>query len=373
MSLGRGYGESVAPANDRPSSAGTWRRAAMAPPVQIFSTCPPSVEAGAARTTGSGGAYAARVADVARWSERAGCEGILIYTDNRLVDPWLVSQLVIEATETLCPLVAVQPAYMHPYTAAKMVTTLGYLYGRKVYLNMVAGGFKRDLEALNDFTPHDDRYLRLEEYSNIVKALVVGSPEARAVSTKGDYYSVEGLKLSPPLAPELAPEFFVSGSSEAGLNAAAALDAVAIRYPQPTKAYQDGSLSAHQKRGVRIGIIARDTADEAWRVAEERFPPDRRGEIVHQLAMKTSDSRWHQDLSERPEAESDPDSPYWLRPFRSYQTFCPYLVGSYERVAREVSSYIEAGFRTFILDIPPNQFELDSTRRVFEPARLAAG
>ena len=83
---------------------------------------------------------------MARWSESAGCEGVLIYTDNRLVDPWLVSQIVIEATDSLSPLVAVQPIYMHPYTVTKMVTTLGYLYDRKIYLNMVAGGFNSPLK-----------------------------------------------------------------------------------------------------------------------------------------------------------------------------------------------------------------------------------
>ena len=320
--------------------------------VQVFSTCPPSVGAGGSSATEAGASYRRRVAEVARWSESAGCEGVLIYTDNRLVDPWLVSQIVIEATDSLSPLVAVQPIYMHPYTVTKMVTTLGYLYDRKIYLNMVAGGFKRDLEALNDFTPHDDRYTRLVEYSRIVRELTVKSTHNLAVSTKGIYYTVEGLKLSPPLEPELAPEFFVSGSSEAGFQAATALDAVAIRYPQPIRSYHPGRLSAGQRHGIRLGIIARETTDEAWSVAEERFPPDRRGEIAHKLAMKTSDSHWHQDLSERPEVESDPDSPYWLRPFRSYQTFCPYLVGSYERVTREITSYIQAGFHTFILDNP---------------------
>jgi alkanesulfonate monooxygenase SsuD/methylene tetrahydromethanopterin reductase-like flavin-dependent oxidoreductase (luciferase family) len=61
---------------------------------------------------------------------------------HSLVDPWLVAQLVIQATTTLCPLVAVQPVYLHPYAAAKMVATLGHLHGRRVYLNMLAGGFK---------------------------------------------------------------------------------------------------------------------------------------------------------------------------------------------------------------------------------------
>src|SRR2546430_4749483 len=35
-----------------------------------------------------------------RWSEDAGCRGILVYTDNRLVDPWLVAQLIVENTRT---------------------------------------------------------------------------------------------------------------------------------------------------------------------------------------------------------------------------------------------------------------------------------
>jgi alkanesulfonate monooxygenase len=86
--------------------------------------------------------------------------------------------------------------------------------------------------------------------------------------------------------------------------------------------------------------------------------------------MKTSDSRWHKDLSERPEAE--PDSPYWLRPFHSYQTFCPYLVGSHERVASEIAGYVAAGFRTFILDVPPDEEELHTIQEVFRRAEQVA-
>src|SRR5689334_3825237 len=104
--------------------------------LQVFSTCPSSLL--------TPDDYANKVRDIARWSESAGCTGILIYTDNSLVDPWLVSQLIIESTRSLSPLVAVQPLYMHPYAVAKIVATLGFLYRRRVFLNMVAGGFKND-------------------------------------------------------------------------------------------------------------------------------------------------------------------------------------------------------------------------------------
>ena len=117
-----------------------------APWLQVFSTCPSS--------STSPERYLERVAKVARWSERAGCTGILVYTDNSIVDPWMVSQIILQNTASLSPLIAVQPVYMHPYSVAKIVSSLAFLYGRRVYLNMVAGGFKNDLIALNDQTPH---------------------------------------------------------------------------------------------------------------------------------------------------------------------------------------------------------------------------
>ena len=58
---------------------------------------------------------------------------------------------------------------MHPFTVAKTIASIGCLYGRQMYLNMVAGGFKNDLNALNDTTPHDKRYERLAEYTTIIK------------------------------------------------------------------------------------------------------------------------------------------------------------------------------------------------------------
>src|SRR5262245_46448899 len=184
--------------------------------VEIFSTCPSSANSDQAT-------YLRQVVEVARWSEAAGCQGILVYTDNSLIDPWLVSQIIIQNTTSLCPLVAVQPVYMHPYSVAKMIASIAYLHGRKIYLNMVAGGFKNDLVALDDQTPHDRRYDRLVEYTNVITRLLAGGP----VTFTGDFYKVDRLALKPSLPAELMPGVFVSGSSEAGLAAARAMQATA--------------------------------------------------------------------------------------------------------------------------------------------------
>jgi len=306
--------------------------------------------------------FVRNVIQVAQWSEEANCEGILIYTDNSLLDPWLIAQIILQNTRRICPLVAVQPAYMHPYSVAKMVTSLAHLYGRRVYLNMVAGGFKNDLIALNDTTPHDKRYARLVEYTTIIMELL---REDKAVSYAGEFYVVDKLRMVPALPPELFPGVLVSGSSEAGIAAARVLGATAVKYPQPADCEP---ADANGGSAIRVGIIARQQDSDAWQTAFERFPVDRKGQLTHQLAMKTSDSVWHQQLSGMARVENANHSPYWLHPFETYKTFCPYLVGSYESVAGELAKYVRNGYQTVILDIPPSKEELAHIKCVLQLA-----
>lgn len=311
--------------------------------LQVFTTCPPSDRTDPA-------AYRSQLGEIARWSEAAGCVGTLIYTDNRLYDPWLLAQIVIEQTERLSPLIAVQPVYMHPYTVAKLVATFAHLYSRRLWLNLVAGGFRNDLRALGDETPHDMRYERLVEFGLILKRLLA---DGGATTFAGAYYQTHNLRLTPPVPPELAPGLIVAGSSRSGALAAQALDATAVTYPQAATEFEPPPAD---RRGIRIGIIARADREEAWDVARRRFPSDRRGQLSHSLAIAVTDSQWHKQLEA---SDVDSQSPYWLHPFKNYQTFCPYLVGDYVTVAAELARYLEHGIATLILDVPASPAELE--------------
>jgi alkanesulfonate monooxygenase len=329
---------------------------------RVFSTAPQSADV-------SDRDYLRQCTAVARWSEEAGCTGILIYTDNRLIDPWLCAQVVIQNTASLWPLVAVQPIYMHPYAVAKMVASLGYLHQRRVALNMVAGGFKNDLIALNDDTPHDRRYDRLIEYTSLITRLLASD---KPVGLDGEFYQVSNLQLRPPLAAALQPAVFVSGSSPAGMAAAKRLGAVAVEYPKPGAEYEAKGHGLRAGSGIRIGIIADEQRKRAWDVAHARFPGDRRGQMLHELAMKVSDSHWHRQLAQLPGQEFDTDGVYWLWPYRNYNTFCPYLVGSFDDVAAELARYLRAGFDHYILDIPAAEDELRRAGEVFRRAEALA-
>jgi len=332
---------------------------AASDPVDLFTTCPTYDGSDSA-------AYIRRICEVGRWSDNAGCKGILIYTDNSVVDPWLISQMIIQNTRALSPLVAVQAVYMHPYTVAKTVSSLSYLHNRQMALNMVAGGFKNDLAALDDRTPHDKRYDRLVEYGTIIARLLAGGPP---VTFEGEFYRVAQLSLKPPLAPELFPIITISGSSPAGLAAANSLGAIPVKYPEPPEQCAIQPALRNNGCGIRVGIIARELEEEAWKIAEGRFPPNRQGQIMHTLAMKISDSVWHRTLSELGEESQGERNTYWLWPFQNYGTFCPYLVGSYEQVANEVGRYLAAGYRTFILDVPASEEDLTHIGNVFAEAR----
>jgi alkanesulfonate monooxygenase len=302
---------------------------------------------------------------------------MLVYTDNSLVDPWLVAQLVLQQTERLSPLVAVQPAYMHPYAVAKMVTSLSFLHGRCMSLNLVAGGFRNDLLAMGDDTPHDERYARITEYGSIVVGLLRGE----SVSLDGTHYQVKNLKLTPKLPDELFPVLLMSGSSPAALATARTLGATAIRYPQDPEKEEDIERPDGVQMGLRVGIVAHEDAASAWAEAERRFPDDWQGQIMHELAMKTTDSHWHKQLSvdaagfegnDGSPRDAHARSPYWLHPFQQYQTFCPYLVGSYERVADEIERYSTMGDRVLIVDIPLEEEDLVHANRVLERVEVGS-
>ncbi len=337
--------------------------------LELYTTCPGNTSDDVVDRPGffkeGGASYTKRVVDVARWSEECGFKGILIYIDNALINNWSLAQVVLEHTVRLIPLLAVQPIYMHPYWVAKQISTFGHLYGRQIALNMLAGAFPNDLKELHDQTPHDERYDRMTEYTNVIMSLLDSSTP---VSFAGRYYQIDKLKMKPPLPKHLLPVVLMSGASDAGMAAARALKAVAVRYPKPVSFYEANPLESDMQFGIRLGITARENKQDAWTIAHARFPEDRKGKITHQLANKISDSVWHKELSSLKEEMTD-GYPYWLGPFQNYKTFCPYLVGNYRDVAEIVARYIAVGFRTFITDIPPDKEELFHQKIVFDLAQ----
>src|SRR3569623_2275800 len=136
--------------------------------------------------------YVGELMLVAEFADRNGFEGILLFEGNDVfVEPWAMAQHIMAATERSAPLIAVNPIYMHPFTAAKFVSSFAQLYGRKVYLYMISGTAVSDLQGLGDEQSHADRYIRLGELVTLMRQLLA-SP--RPATFEGRFYRARNLQ-----------------------------------------------------------------------------------------------------------------------------------------------------------------------------------
>jgi long-chain alkane monooxygenase len=134
----------------------------------------------------------------------------------------------------------------HPYTFARKVSTLDHLSNGRVSWNVVTSFQRSAWQNMghDDVDLHGSRYVRGQEYVDVVYKLLEGSWDDDAVvrdqprrvyadpsrvhdiQHKDDYYSVPGINLVEP-SPQRLPLLFQAGSSDDG-RSFAALNAEAI-------------------------------------------------------------------------------------------------------------------------------------------------
>jgi alkanesulfonate monooxygenase len=305
--------------------------------------------------------YWKNIETVMRLSDRYGYTGLLIFTGNDvLIEPWVVAQRVLAGTRQLSPLVAINPLYMHPFTAAKFISSFAHLYGRRTYVNLVTGAALSYQEAFHDGLSHDERYERLREYAEVMKQLLT----LPSVSHEGRYYPVSNLQLLPRPPEPLRPGFLLAGQSEAALRTATALGAVSMQMLPATLG--DGLRAG--VRGVHFGIITRPQEAEAWKAARALFPEDTLGQEVLELSMRNTDAEWKWRMKMAAEGASVARQGYWLEPFRNFKADCPYFVGDHGQVSALIASLVERGIDTVILDVPPHEEEFHHIRLALKDA-----
>ena len=300
---------------------------------------------------GSIDSYLKNLECVAALSEKYGLTGVLLFSDNdTYFDPWVAAAELLTKTKRISPLVAVNPIYMHPFTAAKMISSLTQLYRRRIYLNMITGTALSHLDAIGDRLSHDDRYLRLSEYIDILRRLL---KDKRPLRYSGLYYDINDLMLPLGVPGKYMPEFFLAGRSDAALSVCMNTGSTAIR--MLSSKLDSGILKTP---GIHFGIVTRQTEQQAWAGARSLFPscPEDLEIVLH--SMQNTDSSWKNLMIQELEQVSSEDrNGFWLEPFANASADCPFLVGSYDYIAEKLNGFIERGVSTFILDIPASEDE----------------
>lgn len=293
--------------------------------------------------------------------------GVLLFDHLTSMEPWALAAYLIQETRQIIPLIATQPTSLPPHTAARFVLALTQLYQRRVDFNLIIGASPSERRAIHDTLTHDQRYERAGEYIEIIRRLL----SEDTVSYTGTYYSVERLSIQERIAPALMPHIFVAGSSPAGFQLATRAGDVCVTHPGPWQQFSTQVLpqwqmaARHTELGVRVGIIARPSAAEAWETARRSFPQTRQGSIST-LLKTSSESLWSSTLAKLALEQDVVDDVYWLGAFRSGLSHAPYLVGTYDQVARLLQQYVDAGVRHLILAVALSAQECEHIDRVLQ-------
>jgi alkanesulfonate monooxygenase len=291
-------------------------------------------------------------------------DGLLCFSANEtLIDPWMAAQYLLANSRQMVPIIAVNPMYMHPFTAAKMVSSLSYMFGRKTVLNLITGTSARDRDVLDEEMGHAERYERLSEYAHLMQMLLTRRTVSRF---DGRYYRVADAVLAPVPAVENAPDFLIAGHSDGARKSAQALGATHLSMLAPDLAVRQHGNG--QPAAVHLGIIAAETDAAARALAQARFPEDPALEGILDFVMESNDSAWKQALYRQMNSAANSAPEFWLEPFRQMRSDCPYIVGSSSRVAEILALQIRSGVDVFILDMPPIAEDFEKARDFIDAA-----
>ncbi len=299
--------------------------------------------------------------DVISLSDEIDLDGMLLFTGSGApLDPWVAGTAVVAESNRLRPIVAINPVTMHPFTAARMVSSLAQLYSRRVAVNLIAGTALSDHTAVGDQLDHAQRYARLAEFADVMLALL-GSQ--RPLTFEGQFYQTLRLQLQPPIPPELSPEIFVSGESDSAVNTAARIGATRLQMLPPSLLVSGDRAGVP---GLHFGVITRESDSQAWQAAHERFGDGKREARLVEVSMANTDATWKRRLFNMP---SEAAAGYWVEPFETFQADCPYFVGDYKRVGRLIEDLVGSGVATFIFEIPADKEDFHHVNHVLQSFR----
>jgi len=209
----------------------------------------------------------AYLGQIARGAEQLGFVGALTPTGAWCEDAWLTTAMLAGQTERLKFLVAFRPGLVTPTLAAQMAATFQRHSAGRLLLNVVTGGEDAEQRAYGDFLGKDDRYARTDEFLTVVRRLWTGDE----VDFTGEHVRVAGARLARVPAP--TPTVYFGGSSPAALRVAARHVDVYLTWGERPDQVTEKIAAVRREAaaagrtlrfGIRLHVISRDTASQAW-------------------------------------------------------------------------------------------------------------
>ncbi|WP_345359710.1 LLM class flavin-dependent oxidoreductase [Actinoallomurus liliacearum] len=306
------------------------------------------------------------LAQIARTAEQLGFEGVLTPTGTLCEDAWLTTAALTRETERLKFLVAFRPGLLSPTLAAQMAATYQRLSRGRLLLNIVTGGETAEQARFGDHLGHDERYARTDEFLTVLR----GAWSGASFDFAGNYYEVEGATVRE--APDPAPRLYFGGSSGAAGPVAARHADVYLTWGEPPEQVRGKiewvrELAAREGRtlrfGIRLHVVTRDSAKEAWTAANRLLDDLDPAEIAAaQQGLARSESVGQQRMRALHETFRKGGSSHDLEIYPNLWAGVGLvrggagtaLVGSHAQVAERIEEFAELGIDEFVLSGYPH-------------------
>lgn len=298
---------------------------------------------------------------VGRAAEQLGFAGALTPTGTWCEDAWILTAALAQETERLEFLVAFRPGFVSPTLAAQMASTYQRVTDGRLALNIVTGGNPAEQRRFGDWLDHDERYARTAEFISVVRGAWSGEP----FDFEGVHYRVEGATTLRP--PEPVPPIYFGGASPAAEAVAAHGADVYLLWGEPPSMIAERiarmrDLAAGAGRvlrfGLRVHVITRDRAADAWSAAEALLDGMDEDLIAEaQRGFATSESVGQQRMAALHGGTGDdlvvaPNLWAGIGLVRGGAGTA--LVGSHAQVAERIQEYAALGVDEFILSGYPH-------------------
>jgi alkanesulfonate monooxygenase len=297
---------------------------------------------------------------IARSAEQLGFDAALLPTSSWCEDGWVMGAALSQVTERFRFLIAFRPGLTSPTLAAHQAAAFQRVSGGRLILNVVTGGDDSEQRRFGDHLSKEERYERCGEFLHIVRELWSGEP----VTFRGRHYDIDEARVIPA---ERWPDLYFGGSSAPALQVAAAEADVYLTWGEPPEAVADklarvGAIAEAKGRelryGIRLHVISRDTAEEAWAQADKLLAGLSAEQIERsQKIQRASGSEGQRRMTELHGGRTDSleISPnLWAGVGLVRGGAGTALVGSHEQVADRIAEYHELGIDEFILSGYPH-------------------
>lgn len=310
------------------------------------------------------------VKEVAQTAEKLGFDMTLVPElflndikgpEADVLDAWSTAAALAAVTEKIEILTAIRPGFHNPAVIAKVAANIDHISNGRFNLNLVSAWWEEEArQYAGQFTAHDDRYDRVEEYIDVLKGLWTED----TFSYDGQYYQIENAHLYPKPVQRPHPILYAGGESARGKQAivdkcdayvmhGGTVEEIATKIAEMQRLKAEAGKEPFARFGMAAYVICRDTEEEA------------QAELARITDVKdTSGYAGYDDFTSKSELELKialEDYSVSNRGLRSN------LVGTPEQIADKILEYENAGLGLFILQFSPHLEEMERFAKQVKP------